>query len=88
MKNLTEEKLLQIGFDKVVVTAEESGDNEFFYFVKQLGDEYDPELISDGSDEITDGLFSVELFDQNGFGYCENDVEVNELITVLSKRKN
>jgi len=65
MNDLTD-KLKNLGFSKIHVSAEESGNDPFDYFVLEIGDIC---LISNGSDEWDfDGVI-VNLFDSSKFAW-------------------
>lgn len=84
---LTEKVLIDLGFKRTDVSTEESGcDEPFYYFVYDLSNYVC--LITQSSDETENGIFSVELFEGDGFGYCETKNEVEELIRCLSRKKD
>lgn len=86
MRKLTEEVLLELGFEKVIVTAEESGDNEFYYFTLDLTGDGRECLISDASDQVDNGEFVVDMFNTE-LGTCYTDEDVKTLYDALTKYK-
>jgi hypothetical protein len=82
---LTEKILLEIGFEKINVSREESGDEPYHYFVYEFSTDIfnDLSLISN---EGKEGFYTVELFNSNGYGYCETKEEVEILIKILSRK--
>lgn len=86
---LTKEKLLELGFKKEFVSAEESGDKPFTYFVYEVKDAFDKErcvLVTNTDDESQEG-FRVEFFNMEELGYYDDIETVSELIEILKKGK-
>jgi hypothetical protein len=81
---LTEEVLIELGFERIDVSAEESGDDEYHYFIYELNDdEYDDlSIISNDSNDAENGLYSVELFNHIGKTYKTKN-QVLKLINLL-----
>ena len=79
---MTYKDLEDLGFEKREVTAEESGDNAYYYYIHSIGDFC---LISSDSDQT---VFWVEIF--NTFPpiryYCNKDVK--QLIKIIKKGVN
>lgn len=85
---LTKENLLELGFKEEFVSAEESGDEPFYYYVYEVLDAYSKEkcvLISNSDDDADDGNFYVEFFNMSEIGIFEDYDTVKELINVLKK---
>jgi hypothetical protein len=60
---MTEEIFEQLGFEKVVVTIEESGhDNDFYYYTMDIGDIC---LMSNADDEAEKEGWYCSIFDSN-----------------------
>jgi len=88
--NLTEKKLLELDFIKETDT--DNGE-EYSYFVYKF-DKNNPSsicLITNASDECEEvngkKVYTVEIFNENGFGYCESVDEVELLISTIEKIK-
>ncbi len=77
---MKEKDLIKLGFEKVIVTAEESGGNEFYYFTYEFENGFC--LISTSDDVGED--FSVEIFNEEDFMFSDIN-EVKSLITILEK---
>lgn len=75
MNKITEKKLLELGFTKEFVSAEESGAKEFHYFVFEVND--DCLLISCANDETNKGGYTVEFFNFNGLKYSDYKILKN-----------
>ena len=72
---MTELSIKKLGFDKIDVTAKESGIGAFYYYVYKIGH---IDLISNSNDNIQDGKWIVEIL--------EGDIQfhdINELKTVI-----
>ena len=84
MKVLTENKLIELGFKKIYVTSEESGDeNDFYYFNYDL---YNSEsLISEAYDESDGYFYSVEFLNMPDAGKFWNSDLVLDIINSLNK---
>lgn len=85
MKNLTREVLIDLGFEEIHVSIEESGDEPFVYYTLDL-----PEggsLITDaaGLPLRGDETFIVNLFDYESLGTCFTDTEVKTLYKALTR---
>jgi len=77
---MKEKDLEKLGFNKEIVTAEESGDNEFYYFTYEFPNKFC--LISTSNDVGEE--FVVELFNESDFSFSNAD-EVGLLIDILKR---
>ena len=77
---MKETDLIKLGFEKEVVTAEESGDNEFYYYTYEFSNGFC--LISTSNDSGEE--FDVEIFNETDFTF--SDVEEVKLLINLLKR--
>jgi len=71
MENLiTEKDLIEFGFERIDVSAEESGaDADFYYYTIDIEDFC---LMSRANDEVTDGgSWNVYIFDYQGFEFTQ-----------------
>ena len=57
--------LVNLGFERVDVSAEESGDKPFYYYLKNFGEKNVLSLISPSNDEVEDGEWYVEVFEDD-----------------------
>lgn len=81
MKKLTELDLLELGFEKVMVSPEESGE-EFGYFYFIYGGDGEVTLISCANNECEDEYY-IEFFDNPMQGRFYNYDDIWELIKIL-----
>ena len=80
MENLiTEKDLIEFGFERIDVSAEESGDKAFYYYTWELEDFC---LITNSDDEVVDGNWTVEIFDYQGFKFTTPE-QVAGIINIL-----
>jgi len=81
---MKEELLIKLGFERVDVSAEESGANAFYYYTKDFGENNGLSLISSSNDEVEDGKWYVEVFEDDSIKIDEpNDLE--EFIKLISR---
>ena len=76
---MKEEVFIQNGFEKVTVSAEESGSNEFYYYSLEVGS---MTLLSTPNDESMKG-WGCSLFDHACMITDENDLL--SLIAILNR---
>ena len=97
---ITEKLLLSLGFEREDVSAEESGDEPYFYFTYNLKNER-AILISCANDECKDidvgddidynnrcNNYIVEFFNEEDAGYIDNAMILKNLINVLKCLKS
>lgn len=77
---MKEKELIKLGFEKNFVTAEESGDSEYYYLTYDIGTIC---LISTSNDENDDD-YGVEIFNEDKFIFKNID-EVKSIIEILEK---
>jgi hypothetical protein len=77
---ITEEHLINLGFNRTDVSIEESGSDAYYYFTYDLG------AFSLISSEGGSKSISVEIFDYNEFEIRDYETLV-ELINILNKIK-
>jgi len=80
---ITEQDLLDFGFERINETPESSGsDSDWHYYTLDIEDFC---LISNASDETTeDGDWSVYIFDYNGFEFTE----IGQLASLINALKS
>jgi hypothetical protein len=72
---ITEQQLIDLGFEKSEVSGEESGGDPFYYYQIEFGDGlYDKiTLISNANDEVING-WEVNVFDMELFKFKDYDL--------------
>ncbi len=82
---MTEEQLLGLGFEKEDSVDTVDGKAEYYYYIKDITRGLT--FISNASDEVVDGEWSIEFFDTEiPVRYCEFD-RVKSLIELLETGK-
>jgi len=81
---MKEQDLIDLGFNRYDVPAEESGDKPFFYFTYNITDELC--LISSDNGEAEKNGWHVELFDYENIE-IRNLEDLKTLIDVIEKNK-
>lgn len=81
---MKEQDLIDLGFKRNNVSAEESGDKSFFYFTYNITDELC--LISTDNDEAEKNGWFVELFDYDNIE-IRNLEDLKTLIDVIERNK-
>lgn len=81
---ITELDLERLGFDKVVVSPEESGDaNGYYYFEYDLSDTNGNFcLISIESEKVVDDAWKVQLFETPDYEFVDRDL-LREFINLI-----
>lgn len=79
---MKQQELIEAGFDKIIVTKEESGDkNDYYYYSYEINS--DVILVSNGSDEINNNQWKVY---EHSWGVAMTDIEDVVLIIDLFKK--
>jgi hypothetical protein len=79
---MKQQELTEAGFNKVIVTKEESGDkNDYYYYSYEINS--DVILVSNGSDEINNNQWKVY---EHSWGVAMTDIEDVVLIIDLFKK--
>ncbi len=88
MKQITDKKLLKLGFNRIIVTPKEANAPVgYYYFVYNVGDNKSI-LITNTSDECpTHDTFYVEFFDVPELGKFYNLKSVKKLVKLLKSGK-
>ena len=81
---MKEQDLIDLGFEKNDISADESGDKPFFYFTYNITDELC--LISSDNDEAEKNGWYVELFDYENIE-IRNLKDLKTLIDIIEKNK-
>ena len=62
---MKEQDLIDLGFEREDVSAEESGADAFYYYVRDFGERNVLSLISPSDDQVEDGEWYVEVFEDD-----------------------
>ena len=81
---MTEQDLLDLGFKRTDVSAEESGQNAFYYYDIDLGSNGSISLISPSDDEVENGNWYVEVFEDAKVMFTDKD-DLKVLIDIINK---
>jgi len=80
---MTEDVIISLGFERVDVPKEESGDkNDYYYYTKDVGE---MSFITNESDLLVNGQWVCRLFDYDVNISSEEDMK--DLIRIFSKNK-
>jgi len=80
---MKEEELIQLGFERVDVSEQESGDKAFHYYTYDIGNG-SISLITQSNDEVKDNYWHVEVFDDTSIRF-ETIEDVTKFIQVIEK---
>ena len=86
---MTEQQLIDLGFERNDVLPEESGYDKPYYFYDydictSKGEKTGLSFISSANDEVKDGNWSVDIFDYD-FLRISDIEDLKTLITILKK---
>jgi len=85
MKTITEADLLRLGFNRVDVPKEESGDEDFFYFTFRLYDKYGYPLLITGDDDNENDTYTVEINELEDVIVIKDLVDLESLIDIINR---
>ena len=80
---MKEKELIALGFERVDVSAEDSGDTAFHYYTYDFGNG-SFSLISNSSDAVVDGKWIVEVFEDDSIRFT-NSSDLMGLIDVINR---
>jgi hypothetical protein len=82
---MTEQDLLDLGFKRTDVSAEESGiDKAFYYYDIDLGSNGSISLISPSNDGVENGNWYVEVFEDAKVRFTSKD-DLKTFIGIINK---
>ena len=81
---MKEQDLIDLGFKRTDVSAEESGYEAFYYYDIDFGDERGISFISPANNEVIDNKWFVELFEDNSIR-IDNTKDLKELINIINR---
>ena len=80
---MKEQELVKLGFERVDVNEQESGDKAFHYYTYDIGNGT-ISLITQSNDEVKDNNWHVEVFDDTSIRF-ETIEDVTKFIQVTEK---
>jgi hypothetical protein len=80
---MKEQDLIDLGFERVDVSAEESGDEAFYYYTMDFGNG-SLSLISPAHNEIVDDKWYVEIFEDESIRFTEK-IDLEQFINIIKK---
>jgi hypothetical protein len=80
---MKEEDLIQLGFKRVDVSEQESGDKAFHYYTYDIGNGV-ISLITQSNDEVENNTWHVEVFDDTSIRF-ETIEDITKFIQVTEK---
>ncbi|MDB4378318.1 hypothetical protein N9Z41_00970 [bacterium] len=79
---MKEQDLIDLGFERVDVSEVESGGDAFHYYTLDFSKGFS--LISNGSDEMKDGEWHVEVFEAPEINFIDKK-DVKQLIDIIKR---
>ena len=79
---MTELSIKKLGFERINISAEESGDHDYYYYAYKIGH---IDLISNSNDNIQDGIWIVEILEGDIQFYDYS--ELKNAIKILERNK-
>jgi len=77
---MKEEVFIELGFEKIIVTAEQSGSpNDWYYYSLDIGN---LSLLTSASDEIVDGNWYCYFVESDDFK-MDNEADLRDLVRIL-----
>ena len=80
---MKEKELVALGFERVDVSAEESGDKAFHYYIYDFGNRTFS-LISNANDEAVDDKWYIEVFEDESIQFT-NSSDIMALIDIINR---
>ena len=80
---MTEKELIELGFNRFDVSEKWGGKNPFYYYWIEFGNG-SFSLISNSSDDLEDGEWVVELYDDESIRFT-NSQDIKDLIRIINK---
>jgi hypothetical protein len=84
---MKEQDLIDLGFERTDVSAEESGDKPFYYFCLDFGLSRGISLISSDDEQAKEDGWYVEIFEDDSIRFNEYE-DVKDLIRIIKKGIN
>ena len=84
---MKEQDLIDLGFERIDVSAEESGADAFYYYIRDFGERNVLSLISSSNDEVKDGEWYVEVFEDDSIR-IDKLKDLEDFIEVVTRITN
>jgi len=81
---MKEQDLVELGFERIDVSAEESGDEAFYYYTYDFTKDFS--MISSDNDQAEEEGWFVEIFDYSGIRFFQKE-DLKVLIDLINKNK-
>ena len=81
---MKEQDLIDLGFERIDISEEQSGDEAYHYYVYAFTEEL--HLISCADDEVPDKGWFVQFFDYDNIDFFDKD-DVQTLIQIINRNK-
>ena len=81
---MKEQDLVDLGFERIDVSAEESGDEAFYYYTYDFTKHFS--MISNDNDQAEKEGWLVEIFDYSDIRFHQKE-DVKVLIDLINKNK-
>ena len=81
---MKEQDLIDLGFKRTDVSAEESGYEAFYYYDIDFGDQRGISFISPANNEVIDNKWFVEVFEDTSIR-IDTIEDLKELINILNR---
>ena len=79
---MKEKEIVALGFEKVDISAEQSGHQAFHYYTYDFGKGFS--LITNASDELVDGKWVVEVFEEPNIRFTTSS-DIMALIDLINR---
>jgi len=88
MKKITAADLLRLGFDRVDVPTEESGDKDYFYFTFNIETNRVYPILITGDDDNEKDEYTVEINELDDAVIIKDVGDLESLVDILKRNMN
>jgi len=81
---MKEQDLIDLGFERIDISAKQSGDEAYHYYVYAFTEDF--YLISCANDEAASRGWFVQMFDYDNIDFFDKD-DVKALIQIINRNK-
>ena len=85
MKKITEANLLRLGFNRVDVPKEESGDEDYFYFIFNLESKTGYPILITGDDDNKNDSYTVEINELEDVIQIKDLLDLKMLVDIIKR---